>query len=254
VTCSVPATAQAIADALRTTSTGSWVCDGHTWYVGSCGGWALSIDMSVCSCTTGQYSVRPCINNSNWGGMLTATCGGPAQDMTVEVCGGGSSGGSLTGTARTTGGTWIPARYEVCGSGAPGSCTANAAKAACTAVGEQVISHASNGTTEVYSLGATTSCNYSTSYFTVSSAAPAGSCLVGISNLEWTSCCGTTRWHGNTLDFGAAGVIFGYVYSTNSGYVSSYPNIDGTHWACYDEATAAGNRSGCTTQYVACTN
>ena len=78
-------------------------------------------------------------------------------------------------------------------------------------------------------------------------------CLVGISNLEWTSCCGTSSWHGNTLAFGAAGVIFGYVYSSNTGYVSSYPNIDGLHWGCVSEATAATNRSGCTTQWVACT-
>ncbi|MBW2264452.1 MAG: hypothetical protein JRG91_21005, partial [Deltaproteobacteria bacterium] len=95
VTCSVPAMAQAIADALRTDGTGSWVCDGHTWYVGVCGGTALSIDMTVCTCTTGAYSVRPCINNANWGGITTATCSGPTQDMTVEVCGAGSTWAGL---------------------------------------------------------------------------------------------------------------------------------------------------------------
>jgi hypothetical protein len=258
ITCSDPTTAQAIADAVRTATSGSWTCDGHTWYL--CGtrySGELWIDApSLCSgsnCPNPGYLMRACISNANWGGVNTATCtSNPSQTMTLDFCGGGGSGGSLTGTARMTSGSWIPVRYEVCG--APGSCTANAAKAACTAVGEQVISHASNGTTEVYSLGATTSCNYSTSYFTISTAAPAGSCLVGISNLEWSSCCGTTRWHGNTLDFGSAGVIFGYVYSSNSGYVSTYPNIDGTHWACYDETVAASNRTGCTTQYVACTN
>jgi hypothetical protein len=167
--------------------------------------------------------------------------------MSIEFCRGGPMG-----TVRRTDGTWLPVTYQLCGTGAPGSCTASAAKAACTAIGQKVVSHASAGTTEVLSLGATTSCMWSTSYFTVSTTMPSTSCLVGISNLEWSSCCTTDQWHGNTLAFGAAGSIFGYVYSSNSGYVSTYPNVSGQAWGCDPETSAATNLSGCTTQYVAC--
>jgi len=169
--------------------------------------------------------------------------------MTVSFCG---SGGT-TGTVRRTDGTWRNVQYVTCGTGSPGSCTATAAKTSCTALGQQVISHASDGTTEVLSLGGTTSCMWDTSYFTIDTTMPSTSCLVGISNLEWSGCCGTSSWHGNTLAFGAAGAIFGYVYASDSGYVSTYPNVTGTTWGCVSEATAATNRSGCTLQYVACT-
>jgi hypothetical protein len=105
----------------------------------------------------------------------------------------------------------------------------------------------------VLGLGATTSCGYSTSYFTVAVAMPSDACLVGIANLMWTSCCTTTRWHGNTLAFGAPGTTFGFVRTGESGYVSTYPNTDGAHWGCNSLTTGASNWTGCTQQYVACT-
>jgi hypothetical protein len=157
------------------------------------------------------------------------------------------------GTAMKVDGTWIPVDYRLCGSGSPGACDAATARTSCSGVGLKVVSHASNGTTDVYDLGATDSCMWSISYFTVVSTMPSYSCLVGISNLEWTTCCGTTRWHGNTIAFGSAGAIFGYVYSSSSGYVSTYPNVSGATWGCNSLTTAASNYTGCTEQYVACT-
>ena len=148
-----------------------------------------------------------------------------------------------------TDGTWIDVTYEVCGSGS--SCTANDAKSACTAVGKKVVSHGSDGTTEVKSLGATSSCNWSVSYFTVNETKTSSECLVGISNLEWSSCCGTSSWHGNTLSFASAGTQFGYVSSSSSGYQSSYTNSSGTTWGCSSESTSASS-SSCSTLYVAC--
>ncbi|MBN2799393.1 MAG: hypothetical protein JXX28_09625 [Deltaproteobacteria bacterium] len=157
------------------------------------------------------------------------------------------------GEVRHVNGSWLPVRYVTCGTGATSGCTANVAKASCAAIGAKVYSHASNGTSEVASLGATSSCGHATSYFTVERSMPAGACLVGISNLEWSSCCGTTNWHGNTLTFAAPGVIMGYAYSGASGYVSSYPNTYGTGWGCQAESSAAANLGGCTSHYVACT-
>ena len=78
-------------------------------------------------------------------------------------------------------------------------------------------------------------------------------CLVGISNLDWTDCCGTSRWHGNTLSFGQPSSVFGYVAGSTSGYDASYPNSNGTTWGCIDLNTSASRPSGCSTLYVACT-
>ena len=173
-----------------------------------------------------------------------STCDGDCDDTdpTVAlVCSGGQ--------VRNTSGTWLDVTYEECG----GSCTASDAKNACTAIGKRVVSHASNGTTSVASLGASTSCQWSISYFTVEATMPSTSCLVGISNLEWSGCCGTNQWHGNTIPFGSAGTTpFGYVHSSNSGYVSSYSNSSQSNWGCNSETSGASIPGSCTTPYVAC--
>jgi len=161
--------------------------------------------------------------------------------------------GGITGTVRRVDATWIPIQYVTCGSGSPGTCTANVAKLSCTSLGQKVVSHASDGTTEVYSLGATVSCVWSVSYFTVDLSMPPTSCLVGVSNLEWSGCCGTSGWHGHTVAFGAVSDIFGFVHDWDSGHVSTYVNAMGFRWGCVDEAVAAENLTGCTTQYIACT-
>lgn len=56
----------------------------NTWWTGGCSGMELSAtSSSICQCVT-AYTVRPCINNNNWGGINTSTCGAPTQVMTVE--------------------------------------------------------------------------------------------------------------------------------------------------------------------------
>jgi len=156
------------------------------------------------------------------------------------------------GQVYTVSGDWIDVRYEKCGSGR--TCSATQAKAACSAVGMKVVSHASNGTSSTYDLGATTSCNWSISYFKVDEAKSSSDCLVGISNLDWSSCCGTTRWHGNTVSFGSPGKVFGFVNSSNSGYVSTYSNSSGSTWGCSSLGTSASSSSSCSTLWVACTD
>ena len=80
-----PTVIAGIALALRTSGVyGPVTSNGRSWAVGLCGsGRELSASGAVCSCTTG-YTVRPCIGNSNWGGVNTATCGGSTQTMIVE--------------------------------------------------------------------------------------------------------------------------------------------------------------------------
>jgi len=96
ITCSVPATAQAIADAIRTGGRGTWTCDGHNWSLCDRYSGELWIDppleCSGANCPNPGYLVRPCIGNLNWGGVNTATCTtNPSQNMTVEFCGSGGS-------------------------------------------------------------------------------------------------------------------------------------------------------------------
>lgn len=77
----------AIAQALRTnTAYGPTSSNGYSWAVGTCGsGNELSATGGgICACSTG-YTVRPCIGNSNWGGVNGTTCSASTQNMTVEV-------------------------------------------------------------------------------------------------------------------------------------------------------------------------
>ncbi|CAM2708092.1 unnamed protein product [Rotaria socialis] len=75
----------AIAVALRTAAAyGPVTTNGRSWQVGACGtGSELSAASSICACLSPDYLVRPCIGNSNFGGVNTNTCGGPTQIMTV---------------------------------------------------------------------------------------------------------------------------------------------------------------------------
>lgn len=158
-----------------------------------------------------------------------------------------------SGVAYLTNGNTINVQYHECGTnGQPGQCTAANAQQACQNVGMKVVSHASNGTSTVATLGATTSCNWSISYYTVGTQMAQGECLVGVSNLMWSSCCNTSSWHGNTIPFGAPNTIFGYVYTTNSGYNANFNNVTGDTWGCNGLTTAAQD-AGCTKNFVACT-
>jgi hypothetical protein len=83
VTCTGP-NANTLCQALRTGGSASVVCNARTWTVGMCGGVEISAS-GACVCTTPAYTVRPCINNLNWGGINTTNCGAPSQAMSV-IC------------------------------------------------------------------------------------------------------------------------------------------------------------------------
>ena len=85
VTCSDPAAATQICNALHNASFAQVACGGHTWNVGDCGGVELNVDFAVCFCTGGNSpTVRPC-TGAEWGGIGTATCEPPSQNLTV-IC------------------------------------------------------------------------------------------------------------------------------------------------------------------------
>ena len=192
--------------------------------------------------TTGEQ----CNNGSSTGGSPVTTCV-DGDNCCPSNC---TAQNDLEcnypfGTARMVNGNLVNVQYHPCGNGNPGQCTAAAAQQTCQALGLKVVSHASDGTSTVFSLGATVSCNWSISYYTVNKQMPTNSCLVGISNLMWSSCCLQSSWHGNTVAFGAPNATFGYVASGNSGYVSTNPNVSGaTQPITFSNQATASSMSG----------
>lgn len=84
ITVTDPTVIANITLALRTsTAYGPVTSNGRSWEVGTCGGPELSASGSICQCPSLSYVVRPCISNSNYGGINSTTCSGPTQTMTV---------------------------------------------------------------------------------------------------------------------------------------------------------------------------
>ncbi len=88
--CNDPVVVTALANALNTQTTyiSPAACNGNVWHVcARYGGEFWLNPPSSCSgsnCPTG-YIIRPNIGsgNPNWGGVNTATCGAPSQEMTL---------------------------------------------------------------------------------------------------------------------------------------------------------------------------
>jgi hypothetical protein len=85
LTCNDPVAATQICQSMHDGGFASVFCNGRVWNVGQCGfGTEVSADGSTCVCAFGSGNVaRPCIGNSNWGGVNTTTCFGPTQNITV---------------------------------------------------------------------------------------------------------------------------------------------------------------------------
>lgn len=95
ITCNDPTITRRIAEALRTNSNLSVVCNGQTWLVTSnncqstnCGNAVDDVELVVttafaCQCTNPSYIFRPCIGNLNWGGLNGTTCSAPTQTMEI---------------------------------------------------------------------------------------------------------------------------------------------------------------------------
>ena len=87
--CGSGAAVATIVAGLNTGTTTSIVCDGRTWNVGPCSGASIEINAlasgtAVCQCPADPV-LRPCIGNSNWGGLGGSTCAAPSQNMKVSL-------------------------------------------------------------------------------------------------------------------------------------------------------------------------
>ena len=68
-----------------TCTTQSFSCDGENWWVGKCGsGGEIGIGRAICV-GDGTISIRPCINNNNWGGLGPTTSAQNTQDLSIVV-------------------------------------------------------------------------------------------------------------------------------------------------------------------------
>ncbi len=174
-------------------------------------------------------------------------------DSGTPYCNMGACSSQGGGTVWDVNGNQSPVVFVPCNNGQITNCTEANAETSCTAIGKKLVSHASDGTNGVVTLGATTSCNWSISYFTNLNGMVAGQCLVGVSNAKWSSCCGLTNWHGNIVTVpNTLNQQFGYVLNGNSGYNANFSNVSGTTWGCIANGSTPPPRNGCTTYYVAC--
>lgn len=99
-----PAAATQLASLLNSGTVGTVVSGGHTWMVNNCGpgscvpiGVELVVDGAGCNCAD-KYSVRPYSQNSNWGGINTASCSGVSQTMKLEF----NTGVAITASGSTS--------------------------------------------------------------------------------------------------------------------------------------------------------
>jgi hypothetical protein len=224
-------------------------------HCGACGracssGQTCADGVCLTPCASGETRCNgACVNlatsNANCG-----ACGnvcGAGQSCVNSVC------ANANGTVLDVNGATLPVLIVPCGNGSITNCTESVARASCSSIGRRLVSHASNGTTDVASLGATSSCQHSISYYTNNNPAAANQCLVGVSNSQWSDCCTPSRWHGNTVRIPATlGQQFGYVWNGNSGYRSNLNNVNGTGWGCINLTEPAQALSGCSAYFVAC--
>ncbi len=89
LTCTDAPTVNAMANAIKTASVYiSGTVNGHIWSVCNRYNGETWIDppasCSGSNCPNPGYILRPCLGNSNWGGVNTNTCGGANQVMTIQ--------------------------------------------------------------------------------------------------------------------------------------------------------------------------
>ena len=138
------------------------------------------------------------------------------------------------GKVQNSSGTWLNLRYIKCGNGAKNNCNEANAKRACLSVGGKLAAQAANnGLRDVYNLGSSNSCSWQLySFKTTNPAFNSGSkCLIAPSNSDWSSCCGTSGWHGRTMRIG----------STST---SSFGPGQGEYWGCNNEGTTPTSKRG----------
>merc|ERR1739842_297167 len=78
-------------------------CEGRWWKVGPCGSYISEITVgntNTCQCKN-DITFRPCIVNSNWGGVGT-TCNANSQTMTMTLGGAKTTTTTTTSTTTTT--------------------------------------------------------------------------------------------------------------------------------------------------------
>jgi len=89
ITCTDAVATRTFADAIRTLTSTTVTCDGHTWSIcGSRYSGEIWLDApALCSpanCPNPGNMIRPCSVATVWGGFNSATCSAPTQSMALE--------------------------------------------------------------------------------------------------------------------------------------------------------------------------
>jgi len=90
--CTDPSIVRQIIAVLKSGGNGSWVYGSKEWYVSNSLGVFIGVFSTIGSsptqCDSSIVVVRPCINNSSWGGCNHDDCGAPTQTITLTLSGG----------------------------------------------------------------------------------------------------------------------------------------------------------------------
>lgn len=91
VECSNRTIAQQIIDAFSAGTVRGLSCHGNSWLAGTCGGdSSISVaregESKACECFDNEaVMIRPCIDNSNWGGTGSDVCGSVTTTLSISV-------------------------------------------------------------------------------------------------------------------------------------------------------------------------
>ncbi|MCB9232353.1 MAG: T9SS type A sorting domain-containing protein [Bacteroidia bacterium] len=166
ITSSDPTNVGGMRNALNTTATYSGTDAGHTWHLcGSRYSGEFWLDPpSSCSganCPNPGYLIRPCIGNSNWGGVNTPTCSAPSQNMELIFW---TFGGTVTAADSITGPSVVCAgdtyTYSLNGVNIPGgfTWTVPSGTTVLSGAGSSSITVVAGPNGGTYGLTATTTC------------------------------------------------------------------------------------------------
>jgi hypothetical protein len=227
------------------------VCSG-----GACGSSCNALQ-TLCTGTP-NYCANTKSDNQNCG-----TCGNVCPSNKPFCSSGTCSASAPQGTVYYSNLTTAGVQYVKCGTGAYTNCTSTNAITSCTNIGKKLVVwenyNSTSGVTplstqsyEYYPYGAGYYINYDTSL------ANGSSCLVGFNAVSGYYCTywagyGSGYWDGAVfLIPTTTGKQFGYVYSGDTGYQSTFTNSIQAYNYCTYSTSYTASYSSCSTYYVAC--
>jgi Stigma-specific protein, Stig1 len=221
------------------------VCSG-----GQCGS-ECNPYQALCTADGGvPFCVNAKTDNDNCG-----TCGHVCPSSKPMCASGACTATPPQGIVYFTNGTTQGISIVPCGNGTNTNCTSAKAISSCTAIGKQLVAYDNPYSTS--NVTAISTASYEDAYYTVGyfinyDSSRAGQCLVAVQGVD-AYYCGSGEWNGAVEVIpSSTGTQFGYIYSFDQGYQSTFTNTVNTYMYCTLDSSNAPSATGCTTYYVAC--